>query len=185
MAESEEIAANITFPGLPPLPGVAPLVYAPREGDGQFFPLGSAGTAVAAATTPQPPQRILLPEGSAVSSITNPTETIASSSGAADDTPQKGNVTKRKFPDFSRAFSQGNALLSGDESDIWDVKLDNIQEQIAAANDAERDDASNMEDPVAEMQEFEYILENVAMDEEGTPTTKTLREGWMCTIPSR
>jgi hypothetical protein len=35
------------------------------------------------------------------------------------------------------------------------------------------------------MQEFEYILENVAMDEEGTPTTKTLREGWMCTIPSR
>ena len=35
MAESEEIAANVTIPGLPPLPGVAPLVHAPREGDGQ------------------------------------------------------------------------------------------------------------------------------------------------------
>ena len=167
MAESEEIAANVTIPGLPPLPGVAPLVHAPRKGDGQFFPLGSAGTAVAAATTPQPPQRILLPQGSAVSSITNPTATIASSSGAADDTPQKGNVTKRKFPDFSRAVSRDNALLSGDESDGWDVELENIQEQIAAANDAEHDDASNMDDPVMEVQEFEYILENDAMDEEG------------------
>jgi len=150
MAESEEIAANVTIPGLPPLPGVAPLVHAPRKGDGQFFPLGSAGT-----------------EGSTVSSITNPTATIASSSGAADDTPQKGNITKRKFPDFSRAFSRDYALLSGNESDGWDVELDYIQEQIAAANDAERDDASNMEDPVVEVQEFEYILENNAMDEEG------------------
>ena len=138
-------------------------------GDGQTWPLGSAGTAVAQALTPQPPQRILLPAGSAVSSITNPTATTAFSPGTtinADDTPQKGNVTKRKFPDFSRAFSHDNALLSGDESDGWDVELDNIQEQIAAANDAEREDASNMEDPVAEVQEFEYILENVAMDEE-------------------
>jgi len=55
----------------------------------------------------------------------------------------------------------------GNESGGWDVELDNIQEQIAAANDAERDDASNMEDPVVEVQEFEYILENDAMDEEG------------------
>jgi hypothetical protein len=83
-----------------------------------------------------------------------------------NDTPQKGNVTKRKFPDFSRAFSQDNALLSGNESDGWDFELDYIQEKIAAANDAEREDASNMEDPVAEVQEFEHILENVAMEEE-------------------
>jgi hypothetical protein len=132
------------------------------------LPLGSAGTAVTAATTPQPPQRILLLAGRAVLSITNPTATTASSPGTAnnaDDTPQKGFVTKRKFPDFSRAFSRDNALLSGDESDGWDVELDIIQEQIAVANDAERDDASNMEDPVAEVQEFEYILENIAMEE--------------------
>jgi hypothetical protein len=54
----------------------------------------------------------------------------------------------------------------GDESDGWDVELDKIQEQTAAANDADCEDASKMEDPVAEVQEFEYILENVAMDEE-------------------
>ena len=156
-------------PRPPTPPGVAPLVHVPRVGDGQTWPLGSAGTAVAQALTPQPPQRILLPAGSAISSIMNPTATTASSPGAAnnaDDTPQKGNVTKHKFPDFSCAFSHDNALLSGDESDGWDVELDNIQEQIAAANDAEREDASNMEDPVTEVQEFEYILENVAMDEE-------------------
>jgi hypothetical protein len=93
--------------------------------------------------------------------------TNASSSSAADDTPQKRNVTKRKFPDFSRACSRDNALLSGDESDGWDVELENIQEQIAAFNDAERDAASNMDDPVAEVQEFEYILENIATEEEG------------------
>jgi len=92
----------------------------------------------------------------------------ASSPGAAnnaDDTPQKINVTKHKFPDFSRAFSQDNALLSGDESDGWEAKLDYIQEQIAAANGADCDDASNLEDPVMEVQEFEYIHENIAMDE--------------------
>jgi hypothetical protein len=168
MAEPEEIATNVTIP-VPPPPGVAPLVHALRAGDGQIWPLGSAGTAVASATTPQPPQRILLPAGSAISSITNPTATTASSPGAAnnaDDTPQKGNVTKHKFPDFSCAFSQDNALLSGDESDGWDVKLDNIQEQIAAANNADHYDASNMDNPVVDVQEFEYILENIAMDEE-------------------
>jgi len=57
-------------------------------------------------------------------------------------------------------------MISGDESDGWDVEMDNIQEQIAAANDAERDYASDTEDPVTEVQEFKYILENDAMDKE-------------------
>jgi len=151
MADTMKIAPNDTIPALPPLRGVAPLVHAPRVGDGQTWLLGSAGTAVAQALTPQPPQRILLPAGSAISSIMNPTATTASSPGTAnnaDDTPQKGNITKCKFPDFSHAFSHDK---------------DNIQEEIATANDAEREDASNMEDPVAEVQEFEYILENIAV----------------------
>ena len=46
MADTTEIAPNDTIPALPPLPGVAPLVHAPRAGDGQIWPLGSAGTAV-------------------------------------------------------------------------------------------------------------------------------------------
>ncbi len=121
MADTTEIAPNDTIPALPPLPGVAPLVHAPRAGDGQIWPLGSAGTAVGQALTLQPSQRILLlPASSDILSITNPTATTASSPGAAnnaDDTPQKGNVTKRKFPDFSCAFSHDNALLLGDESD--------------------------------------------------------------------
>ena len=112
-----------------------------------------------------------MPAGSAISSITNATMMASSSPGAAneaDDTPKKGNAAKRKFPDFSRAFSQDNELLSGDESDGWENELANMQEQIAAANDFERDDASNMEDPVDEVQEFEYLLEE---EEEGNADT--------------
>jgi hypothetical protein len=81
------------------------------------------------ATTPQAPQRILLPADSAILSLTDPTVTTASCSGATDkanDTPKKGNLRKRKFPDFSCAFSQDNALLSGNESDRWDNKLPRI-----------------------------------------------------------
>ncbi len=40
MAESEENTTNDTIPGLPPLPGVAPLVHAPHVGDG----VGRRGT---------------------------------------------------------------------------------------------------------------------------------------------
>ena len=53
MAEIKEIIANNTIPSIPPLPCVAPLVHAPRASDGQIWPLGSAGTAVAQALTPQ------------------------------------------------------------------------------------------------------------------------------------
>ena len=53
MAEIKDITANITIPRIPPLPCVAPLVHAPRASDGQIWPLGSAGTAVAQALTPQ------------------------------------------------------------------------------------------------------------------------------------
>ena len=116
MAELEEITPNYTIPALPPLPAVVPLVHAPRAGDGQIWPLGSPGTAVAAATTRQPTQHILMSAGSTIWSLTSPTATTTSSSvGAnkADGTPQKGNVCKRKLPDFSCAFSQDNTLLSG------------------------------------------------------------------------
>ncbi len=54
MADTTEIAPNDTISALPPLPGVAPLVHAPRAGDGQIWPLASAGIAVAVAATPQP-----------------------------------------------------------------------------------------------------------------------------------
>ena len=123
MAEPEEITPNNTIPALPPLPGIAPLVHAPLADDGQIWPLGSTGTAVQQAMTPQHSQRIIMPAGSAISSLTNPTVMTTSSPGApdeVDDTPKKGNVLKRKFCDFSCAFSQDNSLLSGDESDRWD-----------------------------------------------------------------
>jgi hypothetical protein len=54
MADTTEIAPNDTIPALPPLPGVAPLLHAPHAGDGQIWPLASAGIAVAVAATPQP-----------------------------------------------------------------------------------------------------------------------------------
>ena len=73
----------------------------------------------------------------------------------ADDTPKKGHVHKHKFPFFSCAFSLDNALLSGNKSDGWDNNLDDVQEKIAAENGLERDAASNLEDPVKEVQEFD------------------------------
>ena len=54
MADAMEIAPNKGMPALPPLPRIAPVVHAPGEGVGQNWPLGSAGIAVAVATTPQP-----------------------------------------------------------------------------------------------------------------------------------
>ena len=49
---------NYTIPTLPPFPGVIPLVHAPREGDGQKWPLASAEIAVTVNATPLPWQRI-------------------------------------------------------------------------------------------------------------------------------
>jgi hypothetical protein len=116
MANGMENAPDYIIPALPLFPGVAPLVHDPGAGDGQIWLLGSPGTAVAAATTLQPTQHILMPAGSAIWSLTSPTTTTTSSSGGADEadgTPQKGNVCKQKLPDFSCAFSQDNTLLSG------------------------------------------------------------------------
>jgi hypothetical protein len=54
MAEAMEIAPNDTIPTLPLLPGASPLVHIPCAGDGQTWPLASAGIAVAVAATPHP-----------------------------------------------------------------------------------------------------------------------------------
>ena len=116
MADATDNANNYLIPALPPFLSVAPLVNDPVAGDGQVWLLVSTGTAAAQTLTPSPPQRIIMPAGSAISSITNPTVMTASSPGApneADDTPKKGNPHRRKFPDFSCAFSQDNALLRG------------------------------------------------------------------------
>jgi hypothetical protein len=173
MANATENAPNYTIPALPPFPAVAPLVHAPPADDGQIWPLGSTVTAVGQALTPQYPRHIILPATSAISSVTNPTVMNASSPGdpnKADDTPIKGSGPKCKFSDFSRAFSHDNALLSGDKSDGWGDELEDIQQQIAAAKNLERDDAYNMEDSVDKVQEFEYILE----EEEGNADEATV-----------
>jgi hypothetical protein len=44
-------------------------------------------------------------------------------------------------------------------------ELGNITERIAAENDLERAVASFLEDPVEEVQEFEYICENIEIEE--------------------
>jgi len=54
MAVATEIAPNDIIPTLSPLRGASPLVHIQRAGDGQTWPLASAGIAVAMATTPQP-----------------------------------------------------------------------------------------------------------------------------------
>ena len=54
MADATEIAPNEGMHALPPTRRVARVVHAPGKGDGQNWPLASAGKAVAAAATPQP-----------------------------------------------------------------------------------------------------------------------------------
>ena len=49
----------------------------------------------------------------------------------------------------------------------WEDELGNITERIAAEKDLEHGVTSYLEDPVEEVQEFEYICENIEMEEEG------------------
>ena len=56
MADAMEIAPNYTIPALPAFPADARLVHAPPAGDGQIWLLGSIGTALGQALTPQHPQ---------------------------------------------------------------------------------------------------------------------------------
>jgi hypothetical protein len=103
MADNTEIGPNNNIPTLPPLPGTAPLVHIPGNGDGKNWPLARAGTVVAADTTPQAPTQVLLQEGSAVLSITNATMLFSgtdTTAEEADETPKKQSKPKLKFPDF-------------------------------------------------------------------------------------
>ena len=49
----------------------------------------------------------------------------------------------------------------------WENKLGNITERISAEKDLECNVASYLEDPVEEVQKFEYICENIEIEEEG------------------
>ncbi len=130
--------------------------------------------AVAVDSNPTPPRCILMQAGSVVSSITNAvmaSSVDASNGDVANKTPKKGNVPKQKFPDFSRAFSSDNTLLSGNESDKWEAEVENIKGIIAVVNENEQLAASNFSDPVEEMTELDYMLENIdgeAIDGEET-----------------
>ncbi len=159
-----EIAPNEGIPSFPPLPSVAPVIHAPGEGDGQNRPSASAGMAVTVASTPTPPRRILVQAGSAVSSIMNTvmaSSVDASNGDVANKTPKKGDILKQKFPDISRVFSSNNTLLSGNDSDKWEAKVENIEGIIAVVNENERLAVSNLSDPVEEMTELDFMLENI------------------------
>ncbi len=115
----------------------------------------------------QPPQRILVQAGSTVLSITN---AATASSGSATHgnekniTPRKGNVSKRKFPDFSCPYSKDNAYLLGDESGEWGKEAENIAERIAEANAMEQLAACTLTDPVEEVTKLNYLLSNIGED---------------------
>jgi hypothetical protein len=109
---------------------------------------------------------------SAVSSITNgATSGIAANEDDADDTPKKRNVppTKRKFPDFSQAYSEDKPFLSGDESDNWEAEEENIVAEVAQRNMLEELAACSLSDPVEEVTELDYLLENVEGEEGNAP----------------
>jgi len=168
MADAMETATNEGIPALPPLQRVAPVVHMPDEGDGQNRPSASDVSATGVSTTPPPPQRILVQAGSAVSSITNAATSssgITASGNDANDTPRKCNVPKRKFPDFSRAYSDDHSHLSGDESGDWEVEEEKVATKIAEENAIEELAACTLSDPVEEVTEMDYLLENIEGEE--------------------
>jgi hypothetical protein len=103
-----------------------------------------------------------------VSSITN---AATSSSGDAangddtNDTPRKCNVPKQKIPDFSRAYSDDHPHLSGDESGDWEVEEENVATKISEENVIEELAACTLSDPVEEVMEMDYLLENIEGEE--------------------
>jgi hypothetical protein len=70
------------------------------------------------------------------------------------------------FPNRNYLIFLDNPLLLGNESDGWNEEAANITSRIAAAINLERYAASDMNDPIKEGQEFEYLVE-VAEAEEG------------------
>jgi hypothetical protein len=140
-------------PAVPPFPGVA----IPPENRAPGTP-----TTLAAATPPPLSNIPLQQQGSGVSSLKNALTGASASTHDdrdIDPTPKKG---KRQFPDFSRPTSLDNPDLSGDDSDGWIEEEVAINERISADNAAERELADNtMDDPLEEIQEFEYLLEGL------------------------
>jgi hypothetical protein len=168
MADAMEIVSADGTPAIPPPPRSSHQLYIwLGGGDGRIWPSASKASAAGVSTTPNPPQRILLQAGSAVSPITN---AATASSGNAmhgnekTNTPRKGNVPKQKFPDFSRPYSKDNAYLLGDESGKWGKEAENIAERIAEANAMEQLVACTLTDPVEEVTEPNYLLSNIGED---------------------
>jgi hypothetical protein len=171
MAEPPNIAFNDFIPDLPPFHPSIPLAHGPCKGDGQNWPLSVAGTASAAAATPPPLQCVIMHLESAVSPIMNAalsTSPNTADLNNADDTPKKQTASKRKFPDFSGALSLDNQLFSGNKSDRWKDEQDNVFGIIAAHNILKQDAAANLDNPIKEVQEFDYLLSNIER-EEGNP----------------
>jgi hypothetical protein len=83
----------------------------------------------------------------------------------ANNTPRKCNVLKRKFPDFSRAYSEDHSHLSGDESGDWKFEEENVTTKIAEENAIEELAACTLSDPVEEVTELDYLLENIEGEE--------------------
>ena len=95
----------------------------------------------------------------------NPATSTATEDDADGDTPKKRNVPKRKFPDFSKAYSKENPFLSGDESDQWEAEEENIAVQAAMGNALEELAALELSGPVEEVTELDYLWKNVEGEE--------------------
>ena len=166
-----ETSSHDGTPAISSPPCVAPVVHRAGGDVGQIWPSAGEASAVGAATTPTHPQRIIAQAGSGVSSITNAASASSDSAPPADKTPKKGNPAKRKYPDFSRAHSEDNTLLSGDESGEWEDEVDNIEEKIAAENAMELLAACNLEDAVEEVDELDHLLADIVEGVEGSALT--------------
>ena len=68
---------------------------------------------------------------------------------------------KQKFLTFSCTYSEDRSHFSGNESGDWEVEEENVATKIAEEDVIEELAACTLSDPVEEVVEMDYLLENI------------------------
>ena len=112
-----------------------------------------------------PPRTILQHiHGSAVSSLTN---NSAAAAAAAAPTPTTTNQTRRSespsIPDFSKPYSDGNSIISGEDETAWDDEAERILNAFHDSEIQEMNDFNDIDDIITttEVAEMDLIMEEI------------------------
>ncbi len=163
---------------VPPLPPLPPLDENESQQPAQHFP--TVGFSIAPGVSERassidrasntPPQRILRnpssANGDSLSSVTYNTTSPAVVPATAPRTNNAASFMSPTTPDFSKAHSDINGYLSGDDEDAWENEADMVMEAAAEQQAGEEEDVSDDGDEILkEVSEFEQLVEE-ALEEE-------------------